>query len=120
MTNKKLTKLICTAAISSATFLFGGCGPDLANLPPTDVAPAIVEETANAPANATEEVVLATSKASAAKVSPASARNTPVVQVAKNVGPAVVGITNKAVARDFFNRQIEMEGVGSGVIFQSD
>ena len=120
MTHKKLTKLICAAAISSATFLFGGCGPDLANLPPTDVAPAIVEENATAPANANEEVVLATSKASAAKVSPTSARNTPVVQVAKNVGPAVVGITNKAVARDFFNRQIEMEGVGSGVIFQSD
>ena len=28
------------------------------------------------------------------------ARNTPVVRAAKAVGPAVVGITNKAVARD--------------------
>ena len=120
MTHKKLKKLIYTAAVSSATFLFGGCGPDLANLPPTDVAPAIVEETANAPSSQTEESILKTSTASAAKISATSARNTPVVQVAKNVGPAVVGITNKAVARDFFNRQIEMEGVGSGVIFQSD
>lgn len=49
------------------------------------------------------------------------ARNTPAVRVAKSVGPAVVGITNKAVARDWFNHQFEVEqGVGSGVIFRSD
>lgn len=49
------------------------------------------------------------------------ARNTPVVQAAKKVGPAVVGITNKAVARDWFNRQVEIDkGTGSGVIFKSD
>ncbi|MBR3747759.1 MAG: trypsin-like peptidase domain-containing protein, partial [Selenomonadaceae bacterium] len=29
-------------------------------------------------------------------------------------------ITNKAIARDMFNRTFETEGVGSGVIFQSD
>ena len=46
---------------------------------------------------------------------------TPVVRAAKAVGPAVVGITNKAVARDWFNNQVEVnQGVGSGVIFQSD
>ena len=49
------------------------------------------------------------------------ARNTPIVQAAKKVGPAVVGITNKAVARDWFNRQVEIDkGTGSGVIFRSD
>ena len=49
------------------------------------------------------------------------ARNTPVVQAAKKVGPAIVGITNKAVARDWFNRQVEVDqGTGSGVIFKSD
>ena len=49
------------------------------------------------------------------------ARNTPTVRVAKAVGPAVVGITNKAVARDWFNNQVQVEqGVGAGVIFRSD
>ena len=48
------------------------------------------------------------------------ARNTPVVKAAKAVGPTVVGITNKAVARDWFNNPVETEGVGSGVIFRSD
>lgn len=119
MTRKKLTKLICTTAVASATFLFGGCGPDIADLPPTDAPPAVVEESKTAPAT-TEDGVKVTATASAAKISATSARNTPVVQVAKNVGPAVVGITNKAVARDMFNRQFEVEGVGSGVIFRSD
>ena len=41
-------------------------------------------------------------------------------RAAKAVGPAVVGITNKAVARDWFNNPVETEGVGSGVIFRSD
>ena len=49
-----------------------------------------------------------------------SARNTPAVRAAKMVGPAVVGITNKAVARDWFDNPVETEGVGSGVIFKSD
>lgn len=48
------------------------------------------------------------------------ARNTPVVKVAKSVGPAVVGITNKAVARDWFNNPVQVEGAGSGVIFRKD
>ena len=49
------------------------------------------------------------------------ARNTPVVQAAKVVGPTVVGITNKAVARDWFNNQVQFEkGVGSGVVFRKD
>ena len=58
------------------------------------------------------------------------ARNTPVVRAAKAVGPAVVGITNKAVARDWFNNPVQVEGAegytaaaysaGSGVIFRKD
>ena len=49
-----------------------------------------------------------------------AARNMPAVRVAKTVGPCVVGITNKAVARDWFNNPVQTEGVGSGVIFKSD
>lgn len=46
------------------------------------------------------------------------ARNTPVVRAAQTVSPAVVGITNKAYARDYFNRKVLVEqGTGSGVIF---
>ena len=48
------------------------------------------------------------------------ARNTPAVRAAKAIGPTVVGITNKAVARDWFNNPVETEGVGSGVIFRKD
>ncbi|MBR2215223.1 MAG: trypsin-like peptidase domain-containing protein [Selenomonadaceae bacterium] len=47
-------------------------------------------------------------------------RNTPAVRAAKTVGPAVVGITNKAIVRDWFNNPVSTEGVGSGVIFKSD
>ena len=47
-------------------------------------------------------------------------RNTPVVQAVKKSGPAVVGITNKAYAKDYFNRTVQTgEGIGSGVIFDS-
>lgn len=49
------------------------------------------------------------------------ARNTPIVKAAKAVSPAVVGITNKAYARDFFNRKVLVEqGSGSGVIFDAN
>ena len=47
-----------------------------------------------------------------------SARNTAVVQAAKKVSPAVVGIATKVYNRDMFNRKVLVgEGVGSGVIF---
>lgn len=49
---------------------------------------------------------------------PSEARNTPIVKAAKKVGPAVVGITNKALVRDIFNRvQLTELGTGSGVIY---
>lgn len=47
-----------------------------------------------------------------------AARNTPIVAAAKKVGPAVVGITNRAYVRDFFNRvKLTERGTGSGVIY---
>lgn len=60
-------------------------------------------------------------KDTVANDSVSDARNTPIVRAAKAVGPAVVGITNKAVASDWFNNQVEVsQGVGSGVIFRAD
>lgn len=56
----------------------------------------------------------------ASKMPLSAARDTPAVRAARAVGPAVVGITNKAVARDWFNMPVEREGVGSGVIFRDD
>ena len=48
---------------------------------------------------------------------PAS-RNIAVVETAKRVGPAVVGITSEVYDRDIFNRNVEVgQNVGSGVIF---
>lgn len=48
------------------------------------------------------------------------ARNTPIVRAAQAVGPAVVGITNKAYARDIFKGKVLVEqGTGSGVIFDN-
>ncbi|MDR3566286.1 MAG: trypsin-like peptidase domain-containing protein [Negativicutes bacterium] len=58
--------------------------------------------------------------ASTAYAQISDARNTPVVRAAQAVGPAVVGITNKAVARDPFNRPVMVEGSGSGVILSTD
>ena len=49
-----------------------------------------------------------------------AARRTPIVAVAQKVGPTVVGITNKGLVRDIFNRQILADqGTGSGVIFDA-
>lgn len=48
------------------------------------------------------------------------ARNTAIVRAAEKIGPTVVGITNKAYVRDFFNRKILVDqGTGSGVIFDT-
>jgi serine protease Do len=57
----------------------------------------------------------------AAKAQISDARNTPIVKAAQTVGPTVVGITNKAFARDIFNRRVVVEqGAGSGVIFDAN
>ena len=115
MSAKKFTKIICGAAIVAA-LTFSGCSNltglvegDDANGETNEKTVATTPHTEAAPTNKPE---------SGAKIS--DARNTPAVRVARTVGPAVVGITNKAVAHDVFNRAFATEGVGSGVIFKSD
>lgn len=49
-----------------------------------------------------------------------AARKTPAVVAAQAVGPAVVGITNKAIVRDFWlNQRLVEKGTGSGVIIDA-
>ncbi len=58
---------------------------------------------------------------SAAPTGVSGGRNTAIVQAAQAVGPSVVGIANKAYARGLFSRRVLVEqGVGSGVIFDSN
>lgn len=117
MTKKKLTKLIC-AAVASASLIFGGCSQtaetENETVPVEENKPVATKEVAQ------EDIIPVA--AGNSQRAPSGVRNTPVVQVAKNVGPAIVGITNRAVAQDFFsNRQVEVErGFGSGVIFRED
>lgn len=60
-------------------------------------------------------------KTPTAQASISDARNTAIVRAAQAVGPSVVGITNKAYARDFYNRKVLVEqGTGSGVIFDAN
>lgn len=96
----KFSKLICAAA-AVAVLTFTGCGT--------------TEES-------TGEINTPVTEAAANQnnVRISDNRNTPVVRVAQAVGPAVVGITNRVVARDMFNRQVESTGWGSGVIFRND
>lgn len=48
-------------------------------------------------------------------------RNTPIVRAVRAVGPAVVGITNKAYARDLLRGKVLVEkGSGSGVIIDQN
>ena len=126
---KKKTATVL-AALMISTMALTGCDTDIAGNPiggaetesATETADAAVEVAAKNPETKTiiadRKEERAEAEAAAAKMS--SARNTPAVRVANTVGPAVVGITNKAVARDFFNRRVETQGVGSGVIFKSD
>lgn len=46
--------------------------------------------------------------------------NTPVVNIAKEVGPAVVGVVVKTTAQDYFGQTTEESGSGSGIIFNKD
>ena len=70
-----------------------------------------------APANGSPVAAL---QAANATQTVSEARNTPIVKAAQAVGPAVVGITNKAYARDMFNRVFLVEkGTGSGVLFDN-
>jgi len=116
MKAKKITKIICAAAVAAALTL-SGCGGLTGSNDSNDENKSAGEKTAiTQTANVTEAAP--NKPESNTKLS--DARNTPAVRVAKTVGPAVVGITNKAVAHDIFNRAFETEGVGSGVIFRND
>ena len=112
MSAKKFSKIICAAAIV-ATMTFSGCG-GLADVTGGDKS--AEQQTATKSVAVTEAAP--NQPESNDKIS--DARNTPAVRVARTVGPAVVGITNKAIARDFFDRTFETSGVGSGVIFKND
>lgn len=90
--HRSVNVLVC--GLLSAAILIAGCGD-----------------------NKTSAAV-ATKPAAAAEQQLSTNRNTPIVAAAKKVGPAVVGITNKAYVRDFFNRvQLTERGTGSGVIY---
>jgi serine protease Do len=107
MSKKFITKTLVVFSILSVmlTFLASGCSVASKKDKATAAAPTTKQETR-------EEKVAQTE----AKMS--SGRNTAIVQAAKKVGPAVVGITNKALVTDFFNRtQLLERGTGSGVIY---
>lgn len=97
--------LVTTVALALAASSFAGCSTGTA---------AEENSTAATPAASASAQNTPSGKPISA------ARNTPAVRVAESVGPTVVGITNKAVARDWFNNPVETEGVGSGVIFRKD
>ena len=116
MKSKKFTKIICAAAVVAA-LTFSGCS-GLTGMGGTDEDKSAGEKTVAQTSHTEAAPKTINQPESNAKIS--DARNTPAVRVAKTVGPAVVGITNKAIARDFFDRTFETEGVGSGVIFKND
>ncbi|SDP43987.1 S1C family serine protease [Selenomonas ruminantium] len=101
--NKKKTSLMVAAMLALSAVSFSGCSAGTA----ADNSASVSESTQSAQAPRSD-------------VKLSDARNTPAVRAAKMVGPAVVGITNKAVARDWFNNPVETQGVGSGVIFKED
>ena len=104
ITKKTLSTLVALSL--SASFLTAGCG-----LASNKTA----AKTENKPALTQEQ------QTKKAEANMSAARNTPIVQAAKKVGPAVVGITNKALVRDYFNRtQLVEQGSGSGVIYSKD
>ena len=96
---KKRQNLIAGLMVAMSVISFSGCSAGSAD-------------------NGSSSAAAQPTAASTAELS--DARNTPVVRAAKAVGPAVVGITNKAVARDWFNNPVETEGVGSGVVFKNE
>ena len=102
--NKKKTSLMLTAILALSAITFSGCSAGTA----ADNSASVSESSQAAQTSNNADVKLS------------DARNTPAVRAAKMVGPAVVGITNKAVARDWFNNPVETQGVGSGVIFRED
>ncbi len=102
---------LCSAAIGGLVALWAHpmLYPYLPSLPPpaAQLPPAPSEEPAQQPGLSPQQppVVLDTFWA---------------VRVAAKVGPAVVGIINRSVVYDWWNRARVVEGGGSGVIFRAD
>ena len=109
---KKYRTLSAAIAFSFAAMTFAGCSANVGDNSASS---------GSASSGAPTSGVMAVTNAPTVDTSDISdARNTPVVRAAKAIGPTVVGITNKAVARDWFNNPVVTEGVGSGVIFRAD
>ena len=107
--NHKKKAAVAAAVLALSAVTFSGCDAST--------------DGAGAAAGSGTASVAQTENAPAAKVDTrglSEARNTPAVRAAKAVGPSVVGITNKAVVRDWFNNPVETEGAGSGVVFRAD
>ena len=104
---------VTISLLLAMSMLLGGCGGAKGN--------AVAPETKKPAAQATEPATpqqQQEKKAEEIDKKMSGARNTPIVQAARKVGPTVVGITNKAYVRDFFNRvQLAERGYGSGVIY---
>ena len=104
---------VTVSLLLAMSMLLGGCGGAKGN--------AVAPETKKPAAQATEPATpqqQQEKKAEEIDKKMSGARNTPIVQAARKVGPTVVGITNKAYVRDFFNRvQLAERGYGSGVIY---
>ncbi len=99
---QKKTHLLLAAMMAASVVTFSGCS------------------LGTAADNSSAQTTSAARQAAANDANISDARNTPAVRAAKAVGPTVVGITNKAVARDWVSIPVETEGVGSGVIFKND
>jgi len=107
--NHKKKAAVVASVLALSALTFSGCDAS--------------KEGSGAASSAGTASVAQTESAPAAKVDTSNlsaARNTPAVRAAKAVGPSVVGITNKAVVRDWFNNPVETEGAGSGVVFRAD
>ncbi len=117
----KLNKKFLTAALIAMSIAVTGCN-DIAGNPIDEDTNSNAEQNQNSQSAVKGNVknLKAENNSAQASTKLSAARDTPAVRVAQSVGPTVVGITNKAVARDVFNRRIESTGVGSGVIFKSD
>ena len=104
MKSKKFMKIICAAAIVTALMLSGCSG--LSDSGGSDEEnKSVAEKTVSQTSHTEAAPKTVNQPESNAKIS--DARNTPAVRVARMVGPAVVGITNKAIARDFFDRTFD-------------
>jgi len=104
---------VTISLLLSMSMLLTGCsGGDKGKAPAPDTKKATAQTTEQAAQKNVEK------KAEELEKKMSGARNTPIVEAAKKVGPTVVGITNKAYVRDFFNRvQLAERGYGSGVIY---